>query len=75
VPAKDIKKSRLTALCERRGELIVKMHELCLEVAKVELEILRAGGSVGGGPIAGTIGGTIAGTIGGTIGAQSGTKE
>jgi len=71
---KDVKQARLEALCVRRSELLVKHHEVCLEIAKVDLDILRAGGAISGA-IGGTIGGTIAGTIGGTIGQALRSEE
>lgn len=57
---KEINKAKIQALCERRVELLVKHQELCVEIAKVDLEIVRAGGGIVSGPIGGTIGGTIA---------------
>ena len=52
--AEDVKATRLRALCERRIELCIKHHELVVEIAKVDLDILRAGGTVAS-PIGGTI--------------------
>lgn len=68
---KEIEDARLQALVERRIELAVKMQELCVELAKLDLEIVQSGGLTRG-PIAGTIGATIAGTIGATIASTSG---
>lgn len=65
--AEDVKAARLKALCERKAELCVKYQEIVVEIAKVDLDIIRTGGVVAT-PIGGTIGGTIAGAIGGTIG-------
>jgi hypothetical protein len=62
----DIQATRVRALVQRRAELCVKLNEMVVEIAKVDLEIIRGGGTVSG-PIAGTIGGTVAGTIGGTV--------
>ncbi len=58
----EIKAARVQALCERRAEIAVRMNELCLELAKVDLELMRTGGIIGG---------AIGGTIGGTIGVRS----
>ncbi len=62
-----IVEARIRALFERRCELIVKGQELCLELSRVDLDIVRAGASLPAGAIAGTIGATVAGTIGATI--------
>lgn len=59
--------ARVRTLFERRCELVVKGQELCAELARLDLEILRAAGPLPVGAIAGTIGGTIAGTIGATV--------
>ena len=69
--AEDVRAARVKALCERKSELCVKYHEIVLEMAKIDLDLLRAGGTIAS-PIGGTIGGTIAGTIGG-IAPASGT--
>jgi hypothetical protein len=64
----DVKKVR--ALNERKVDLALKVQETLLEIARIDAEILKAGGVVPvGGTIGGTIGGTVAGTIGGTVGA------
>ncbi len=68
---------RIHSLNDRKIDIALKMQELCLELARIDAEILRAGGCVSAcGAIGGTIGGTAAvgGTIGGTaLGAAGGT--
>lgn len=63
---REIDAAKMEALVERRTELVVKMQELCSDLAKMDLDIVRAGGLTRE-PIAGTIGATIAGTIGAAI--------
>ena len=70
----EINETRLQALVQRRTELVVKMQELCLEVAKLDLEIVQAGGLTRG-PIAATIGATMAGTIGATVASTAGLSK
>jgi hypothetical protein len=54
----SIQDTRFRALNERKAELVVRVREMCLELAKIDHEIIKAGGVVSG-PIGGTIGGTI----------------
>lgn len=61
-----IDSARVDALVERRIGIVQKMQELCVELATLDLDIVKSGGLTRG-PIAGTIGATIAGTIGATI--------
>jgi hypothetical protein len=58
--------ARLDALIEKRAGIVQKMQETCLELATLDLDIVKSGGLTRG-TIAGTIGATIAGTIGATI--------
>ncbi len=62
--------ARLQALTEKRTDIVIKMQELCLDLAKLDLDIVKSGGLTRG-PIAGTIGATIAGTIGATVAGTS----
>jgi hypothetical protein len=66
-----LESARIDALVDRRVEIVDKMQELCADLAKLDLDIVRAGG-LQRPAIAGTIGATIAGTIGATISSAAG---
>jgi hypothetical protein len=67
----ELDTARLDALVRRRTELVTKMQEFCLDLAKLDLDIVKAGGLTRAA-IAGTIGATIAGTIGATVASTAG---
>ena len=63
---REIDAAKMEALLARRTELVVKMQELCSDLTKIDLDIVKACGLTSE-PIAGTIGATIAGTIGAAV--------
>jgi len=55
----DLKRARIQALTEQHMDIVTKVQELYLELARVDTELIREGGGVVSGAIGGTIGGTI----------------
>ncbi|PWW81591.1 MULTISPECIES: hypothetical protein [Prosthecochloris] len=65
--------AKIKSLNDRKIDVALNIQELYMELAKIDAEILRAGGMIPvGGTIGGTIGGVTGGTIGGTVGGTIG---